>query len=474
MAEPSVKEQIARLQSAISQKKALASSSHPAPPRNPPQYPTYPAYLSYSSYPARPPPQKFRNKSLVVTNTEPKHVKPGESIPPIAAAPVQPVETKPELPKFITKGNKLIRAGVGACAILFQIQVGILNSKQRAVVKKVPDINESYTVFKGGITKVFNKPAKPVVRKSPHGKRQVVINGIEFKLDPSRRKLVRVQANTPSTNTTPKRITINSKTFIRSKAGNLIPSKRHPHHPKTDPSKTHCKHYQTGRCQLAHKCPYLHDPLHRLICRKHMTPVGCEKGATCKLSHVPTVHNTPVCVHFMTAKGCTHADCKYVHVKPTCIPTAEVCVPFARRGYCDAVDCKERHVWLCPDADAGRPCSKGDKCRLAPCSLERKGMDVSRFKRKVVQPDVVQEEDVGVEVAKVDCNGLQPQELEEVGGYVSIEGDEEDSSEAESEQEDDEMEEGEEEEGKEEAGSEFRIGNDVIDLDWGDDAEGWM
>ncbi|KAJ3288889.1 hypothetical protein HDU79_004490 [Rhizoclosmatium sp. JEL0117] len=291
---------------------------------------------------------KSRHKSLVVNG-------PG-------AATAKTIDTVPkELPKFITKGNKLIRAGV--------------------VIKKVPDLNESYSVFKGGVTKVFNKSEtlKPVISKSPQGNRQIIINGVEFKVDPSRRKLVRVQAEkTSSTSSTtkspplkiPKRIVIGKQAFIRSKTGNLIPQN------------TQCVHYQRGSCKLAHKCPFVHDPARRLICRKYLSTVGCPKGATCNLAHTSTIHNTPVCLHFMTKRGCTNASCRYMHVKSD--PASEICVAFAREGYCAKEECKERHLWQCPDKDAGRVCSKGDKCKLPPCILERRGIDVSKLTRKPV------------------------------------------------------------------------------------------
>ncbi|KAJ3030957.1 UNVERIFIED_CONTAM: hypothetical protein HDU68_007157 [Siphonaria sp. JEL0065] len=143
--EPSVKEQIARLKAAIELKKRTQQ----APPAQPPPQSHRPAY--------RPPPHQvykpynahhstFKNRTLVVNKSNPSNnsttLAPSSASTsknkilvvnaPAAQSPQKstgstPLEAK-DLPKFITKGNKLIRAGV--------------------VIKKVPDINESYAVFK--------------------------------------------------------------------------------------------------------------------------------------------------------------------------------------------------------------------------------------------------------------------------------------------------------------------------------------
>ncbi|KAI9350793.1 hypothetical protein BDR26DRAFT_930097 [Obelidium mucronatum] len=466
--EPSVKEQIARLKAAIELKKksqqqpVSVNVSNPAyrPPQHSNRY-------SYNAYPSVPTSAAFRNRSLVVNHSDPpaQPLTTTQTSIPVSksknkslvvnaatdASVSSTVEGSADLPKFITKGNKLIRAGV--------------------VVKKIPDINET----SGGITKVFNKPTTAKTFTIADGKRQILINGIEFKVDPTRRKLIRVQATAlPERSTSvpqlapprvriPKRVTIGSQSFILSKTGNLIPQK------------TQCTHYQMGSCKLAHKCPFLHDPLQRCICRKYLSNVGCPKGTSCSLSHVPTVHNTPVCLHYMTKKGCTNFGCKYLHVVVKDV-NESICVAFARKGYCGKVGCTLRHVWQCPDVDAGKACSFGKKCRLAPCILERKGIDVGNlYKRKDVDRSVSTEEsteDSGEVLLKKPnfVSGFNPRSTYDPNDLaVNMEdsGDEHEEQSDEEEEPDDDVDDDHEQEDSEVAGNN-EFGDDMVELDWGD------
>ncbi|KAJ3403109.1 hypothetical protein HDU80_004458 [Chytriomyces hyalinus] len=402
--EKSVKEQIALLKAAIARKKMEAQPNIHRTTLQPQTNTHQPYYSRESNWRGRGRGRgrggapSFGNKTLQVVGSL-THVSPSIPPPSVPAASAissrnktlvlnKSVETAPapkSIPQFITSGNKLVRAGV--------------------VIKKVPDLNDSYKVFKGGITKVFRKPpSKPTFAKSLRGgKRQVMIDGVAFRIDPHGRKLVRVNtekpgltsgipqtsAVPPSFKATPKRVLIGKRAFVRSKKGNLIPQK------------THCLYYQRGKCNLALKCPFIHDPTLRLICRKYLSPAGCPVHP-CPLSHTPTPHTTPLCHHFASKRGCSNASCKYTHVKPK--PNAGVCVAFSRDGYCsNGADCADRHVWVCPDVDAGKICSKGVKCRLPPCILVRKGVDVSKYmKKKDVAAEEEEEEDEMAALVKPD------------------------------------------------------------------------
>ncbi|KAJ3226744.1 hypothetical protein HDU81_007123 [Chytriomyces hyalinus] len=309
--EKSVKEQIALLKAAIARKKMETQPAiHAHPSTQPHHTNTHQPYYSRELYwrgrgrgRGRGGAPSFGNKTLQVGSTA--HVSP--STPPPSVPAVSAISSRNKtlvlnksdesasvvaapknIPQFITSGNKLVRAGV--------------------VIKKVPDLNDSYKVFKGGITKVFRKPpSKPTFAKSlKGGKKQVVIDGVAFRIDPHGRKLVRVNTENPrlatgapqktsvppSFKATPKRVLIGKRAFVRSKKGNLIPQKE---------------------------------------------------------------------------------------------------------GYCsNGADCPDRHVWVCPDVDAGKSCSKGVKCRLPPCILIRKGVDVSKYMKK---KDVAEEEDPEDEMA---------------------------------------------------------------------------
>ncbi|KAJ3141397.1 hypothetical protein HK100_007227 [Physocladia obscura] len=341
--------------------------------------------------------------------------------------PSAPTTISPQIPKFIVVGNKLIREGVG---------------------------------IRG----------------------HIIVNGVEFKVDSRRKKLVRVDAlpTGPKSKTnvqihTPKRVLIGKIAYAKSISGNLIPI-----------TKTYCKHYMRGKCKLAQKCPFIHDPSRRLICHKFVFLGTCDANNACPLSHIPTPHNTPLCSYFISKRGCKNTECKFIHEKPQ--PGAKVCLEFAREGFCtkglpDGKEkCLARHVWVCPDVDDGKKCSLGDKCKLPPCSLIRKGLDPGKYlnqsnngqlgkatnEKKSVEVKTGDEQEQEQEVRKPDfLRNFNPR-VTSVGEYDPNEiaaryappSDDEDQSELD-EDEDEEM---------ESYGNDFGIEEgDIIDLDWDGD-----
>lgn len=97
------------------------------------------------------------------------------------------------------------------------------------------------------------------------------------------------------------------------------------------------------------------------ICKDYLAKGTCPLGDNCDLSHDPTPHRVPACIHFLRG-NCTNDDCRYAHVKVN--PSAPVCRQFATLGYCDKGDtCDERHVTECPDY-ANKGACRNKKCRL--------------------------------------------------------------------------------------------------------------
>lgn len=82
---------------------------------------------------------------------------------------------------------------------------------------------------------------------------------------------------------------------------------------------------------------------------------------SCDLSHEPSPHRSPACVHFLRGR-CSNPDCRYAHIRVN--PGAPVCREFATLGYCEkGASCEERHVHECPDYANNGVCHK-KRCRL--------------------------------------------------------------------------------------------------------------
>ncbi|KAF1814051.1 hypothetical protein P152DRAFT_433761 [Eremomyces bilateralis CBS 781.70] len=114
-------------------------------------------------------------------------------------------------------------------------------------------------------------------------------------------------------------------------------------------------------CAHGSRCHDIHDASKVAICKTFLHKGECPEGDACDLSHEPTAHRVPLCVHFLRG-NCSNQNCPYSHVKPA--PGAPVCRPFATIGYCEkGAECPERHVHECPDYANTGTCSN-PRCRL--------------------------------------------------------------------------------------------------------------
>lgn len=123
-----------------------------------------------------------------------------------------------------------------------------------------------------------------------------------------------------------------------------------------------------GKCQRGLSCPYIHDPNRVAICPRFLQSNNCPEGDACDLSHDPTPHRVPACVHFLRG-NCSNTGCRYAHIRVN--PAAPICKAFATEGYCEkGGDCTERHVHECPEFDEKGVCTD-KKCKLP--HIERAG-----------------------------------------------------------------------------------------------------
>ncbi|KAF9106712.1 hypothetical protein BGX29_008727 [Mortierella sp. GBA35] len=225
----------------------------------------------------------------------------------------------------------------------------------------------------------------------------IVINGVKFRMDPRGNKLVRNAASTAGTaattaskiatptldispkaptGATPKQFSVGGVVYVRTRSGNLVRAnlvqkqllekreaqlKVKERRMATKKARPFCKYYtRFGTCQREFGCPFVHSRSHLAICKKFLRGVCPNTEATCKLSHTPSPHTVPACVHFQRA-ACNKDDCVYPHVRTN--PQAPICRPFATEGWCEAgINCKDRHVWVCPDFATPAGCKK--KCGL--------------------------------------------------------------------------------------------------------------
>lgn len=109
-----------------------------------------------------------------------------------------------------------------------------------------------------------------------------------------------------------------------------------------------------------HGCPLLHDPDKLALCKRWLFKNDCQRGDHCSLSHEPTPHNVPTCLHFQEGR-CTNEDCRFAHIRVN--PAAQTCDAFGRLGYCEkGVECADLHAYECPDFANKGECIRGDKC----------------------------------------------------------------------------------------------------------------
>ncbi|KAI9098721.1 hypothetical protein DFS34DRAFT_618702 [Phlyctochytrium arcticum] len=198
-------------------------------------------------------------------------------------------------------------------------------------------------------------------------KRVININGVQFRRDPTGKKLIRQTGDSPAVKSkTPKQVLLNGLPYVRSKRGNLVLSRKTSlvkspslRRKSSIKARKFCNFYRFGKCDKGAKCRFVHDPKRLAVCPAYIKG-ECTKGVECKLSHSPTKENMPTCLHFERGR-CRKEDCFYLHVKLSA--DAPVCRSFALEGYCEAGDeCRNRHVYQCPDFAAGK-CTN-EKCRL--------------------------------------------------------------------------------------------------------------
>lgn len=115
-----------------------------------------------------------------------------------------------------------------------------------------------------------------------------------------------------------------------------------------------------GLC-TRHGCPLLHDPNKQALCKRWLFKNDCNRGDHCSLSHEPTPHNVPTCLHFQEGR-CTNEDCRFAHIRVN--PAAQICDAFGRLGYCEkGAECADLHAYECPDFANKGECIRGDKCQ---------------------------------------------------------------------------------------------------------------
>lgn len=171
----------------------------------------------------------------------------------------------------------------------------------------------------------------------------------------------------------------------------------------------------TGRCNRALTCPFAHYASRVAICPKFLRSTCPNTASSCPLSHIPSPHNTPSCIHFQATASCRNGDaCIYPHVKVA--DNAPVCELFARGGWCDraAGTCPELHVWECGEWRAKGVCSKGGKCGLRHVLRAEKG----KGKGKAEQEGLGEDQ----EMFTTDTEGERDAAAAATAGTVPVEG----------------------------------------------------
>lgn len=246
---------------------------------------------------------------------------------------------------------------------------------------------------------------EPRRERAQHGNRgEVVVDGVPFVFDESGTRLVKkstlekrpegqppVPSATPPQALVPRQASINGEEYVRTKNGNLVSKalvlqrramkanqarsarlaklgheigKAHQQQRAWQRAHALCTYYtRTGTCKRGPKCPFLHDDARKALCPGALKPSGCilPRG-TCLLSHTPSAHNAPHCVHFLRHGTCRNGDaCKYTHADLA--PNAPVCREYSALGWCErGAQCTSRHgkeevdtLSTEPKADAERP-----------------------------------------------------------------------------------------------------------------------
>lgn len=169
-----------------------------------------------------------------------------------------------------------------------------------------------------------------------------------------------------------------------------------------------------GACYKGPSCLFIHDPNKVAICKDFLQTGKCNAGLSCDLSHEPSPHRTPACMHFLRGR-CSNPECRYAHVRVT--PGAPVCRDFAILGYCDkGAECQNRHVHECPDYASSGVCNK-KRCRLP--HVDRAGQ-IRKNTAKAESPDE-NESDASSEEEEydqIDSGDVDSDELDEEPEFI--------------------------------------------------------
>ncbi|CAA6661407.1 unnamed protein product [Spirodela intermedia] len=204
------------------------------------------------------------------------------------------------------------------------------------------------------------------------------VGAIHYKMDPSRRTLVRIPADeqTPvaakrqpvlggKMSIVPRRLSIGNDEYVRVGNGNqLVRDPKnflHTARLRSIRKQRYCQFFtRFGRCNKEEgKCPYIHDPTKVAICTKFLK--GLCSSPNCKLTHKVIPERMPDCSYFLEGL-CTNTNCPYRHVNVN--SKASVCEGFLR-GYCrDGDECRKKHSYVCPQFEVSGRCPWGPACKL--------------------------------------------------------------------------------------------------------------
>ncbi|XP_078439178.1 uncharacterized protein LOC144709482 isoform X2 [Wolffia australiana] len=221
------------------------------------------------------------------------------------------------------------------------------------------------------------------------GERIFRVGTIRYKMDPSRRTLIRIPdgQKTPAckrhpvfkgkTPVVPRRLSIGNEEYVRVGNGNqlvrdpkklvrILASEKirwslHTARRKFARKQRYCQFFtRFGQCNKEEgKCPYIHDPTKIAICTKFLKGLCFEPN--CKLTHKVIPERMPDCSYFLEGL-CTNSNCAYRHVNVN--PKASVCEGFLK-GYCrDGDECRKKHSYVCPQFEASGNCPRGTACKL--------------------------------------------------------------------------------------------------------------
>ncbi|XP_008811215.4 uncharacterized protein LOC103722434 isoform X2 [Phoenix dactylifera] len=291
--------------------------------------------------------------------------------------------------KVSTDGFSLRKAGV--------LSIGGSSLKwSRSIERRSKKANEEATlaVAEEERKKRERKSCMPICDGEKNGnslprERIFRIGSTRYKMDPSRRTLVRISDEQSSFATdqqsrdrsqislVPKRLLIGNDEYIRIGNGNqlvrdpkklvrILASEKvrwslHTARLRVARKQQYCQFFtRFGKCNKnAGKCPFIHDPAKVAICTKFLK--GLCSGTNCKLTHKVLPERMPDCSYFLRGL-CTNTNCPYRHINVN--RNASICEGFLR-GYCaDGDECRKKHSYVCPLFEATGKCPQGSKCKL--------------------------------------------------------------------------------------------------------------